>query len=193
MSQYPPPQYPPQYPQQNPMPYYAPRQAKPGSVTAIGVIGIILSLLCGGGSAIGMLPYLVQTGAPNPVVDGIRRQGGILTLFLTVAAVTLLLQVVLLFGSIGTLTLKRWGRSLMMIYAGAMLLAVVADIALTAIYILPLLGDSIPTNGSAQAQGFAVGMKIGLFFGAGMRLVFPVCVLAVMNRPNVKAAFDSQP
>lgn len=193
MSQYPPPQYPPQSPWQNPTPYDVRPQAKPGSVTAIGVIGIVLSLLCGGGSAIGMLPYIVQTSVPNPVVDGIRQQGGILTLFLTVIAITLLLQVVLLFGSIGTLTLKRWGRSLMMLYAGGMLLAVVADIALTAIYVVPLLGQAIPSDGSAHAQGFAVGMKVGLFFGAAMRLVFPLCVLAVMNRPNVKAAFDSQP
>src|SRR5262245_34716176 len=90
---------------------------RPASVTTLGIIGIILgglAVLC---SPFALLPYFIQMGPPNPIVDAVKNDAGLFGYMIGSIALGWVIGLVLLCSSIGALMLKEWARKGMLTYA----------------------------------------------------------------------------
>lgn len=159
---------------------------RPVSVTVLAILGIIfgaINVLC---TPFGLLPFLVDTGQPNPMIDVFWGSPFFFGWMIFSVAASFILGVVLLLGSIGSLQLRPVARKLMLIYAVAALVMAVAGFAINVVIMLPLL-EQIDGGGPMMAGvlGGLVGGVVGLLFGSA----FPVAILYFYTRPNVKAAF----
>ncbi len=145
--------------------------------TAYGVFGLLtLAAVFGTGTGFGM---------PNPVLDKLRDDSTYLTFTGIELAVSLLLMIVLVAGSVGGLKLKPWARPTMLIYAVATIVNGLAGVVFNLVYVMPLM-SSVTGPGNAPL-GAVVGVSSvcsGLF---GM--IYPACVLYFYTRPNVVDAF----
>jgi hypothetical protein len=203
MSQIPPPdpsRLPPPYPGPLPAyppppggtfyPSYAPRPQNNGrgGVIALGVVGIILGCLCGFTTAKATLD-LQQS---NPVFDAMRHDPVVHNLTLSLAIAGVGLQLILIVGSIGTLLVQRWGRALMLLFAVGMIAQVLTDIVTSAMLVLPLVNSVVAAHGGNTSAPEYQGRMIGVLIGTGFRAVFPIVVLVVLNRPQIKALFRNE-
>lgn len=203
----PPGQYPPgQYPQ----PYMAgyatpmPGNARPGSVTALAIIGIVLGgigtlcLGCGtvmsvmqlaGGAAMqgfgGQQPQLSQGAQVFSVVAGVLE---------------LVLWVVILFAGVGALSLKPFSRTLAINWSYAMIVWAVVKTAVQLAWIGP---ETVRMMKEMQAagpgpnapppqmmnimSGAMTAMTVVMFL---IYVALPVCYLIWWRKPHVKAAFE---
>jgi hypothetical protein len=190
MSQYPPP------PVQPPVEYAAPQipipPSRPTSVTVLAIIGIVfgaLGVLC---TPFGLLPYFVDFGQPNPVVDGIKANK--LAFFWTMGSSILgiLLAVILLAGSIGSLKLAAWARSVMLAYGAMAIVLTLAGAVINFTTIMPIMNESfkdMPGGGGFAAMGGMIGAVVGTL----LFLIYPICVLIFFNSERVKHAFANPP
>ena len=191
MSQYPGPGYPQQTPNYYaPMPPQAP--LRPTAVTVLAIFGIIfgvLGVLC---KPIGLaMMFVPQQAGVNPMVD-LQRDMMAWNVINTV--VGLAISVVLLAGSIGSLSLKPWARSAMISYAGLAVVMTLVNLVVTLIWIVPAMKQmqaQMPQQQGAPNMGaiMQTAGAVGAFVGAAVALIYPVLLWYFYNRPEIKAAF----
>ncbi len=152
---------------------------RPTAVTVIGIIGIVLGILglcCNlvGLGAAGLLPMLAETaqqsGEQSPELQQMLNNPALMRYTMVSAIVGLVLSVWMIVASILLLGMKPIGYTLMLSNAVVQLLwAIVGTIAGIAI----------------------VGMKPTSLISVPFQIAFPVAVLVVLTRPNIKEAFQS--
>jgi hypothetical protein len=152
---------------------------RPTAITVIGIIGIVLGLLglcCNliGLGAAGSLPMLAemaqQSGEQSPELQQMLNNPGFVRFTMVSSVLGLLLSLWLIVASILLLGMKPIGYTLMMANAVVQLLwAIVGTIVGIAI----------------------VGMKPTSLISLPFQIAFPVAVLIVLTRPNIKEAFQS--
>lgn len=152
---------------------------RPTAVTVIGIIGIVLGILglcCNlvGLGAAGSLPMLAemaqQSGEESPELQQMLNNPGLMRFTMVSSVLGLLLSLWLLVASILLLGMKPIGYTLMMTNAGVQLAwAIVGTIVGIAI----------------------VGADATSLISVPFQIAFPVAVLIVLTRPNIKEAFQS--
>ena len=152
---------------------------RPTAVTVISIIGIVLGILglcCNivGIVGAGSLPMLAemaqQSGEQSPELQQMLNNPALMRYTMVSAIVGLVLSVWMIVASILLLGMKPIGYTLMMANAVVLLLwAIVGTIAGIAI----------------------VGADATSFIGVPIQIAFPVAVLVVLTRPNIKEAFQS--
>jgi hypothetical protein len=152
---------------------------RPTAVTVIGIFGIVLGLLgtccyLFGTIGAGTLPMLAemaqQSGEQSPELRQVLENPALMRYTMVSAVVGLVLSVWMVVASILLLGMKPIGYTLMMANAVVLLLwAIVGTIVGIAI----------------------VGMKPTSLISVPFQIAFPVAVLIVLTRPNIKAAFQS--
>jgi hypothetical protein len=173
----------PQYPSYHPNYSTLPTNPRPTSVTVLAVIGIIwavLVLLC---NVIGVLPFV--TGFANQVADEIRANPPLLTWTIIGTVLRVLAALALLAGSIAALRLRNWGRQLMIAYAVVAILAAFVELGFWVKYQMPKLEQ----QAVGKPPGFVAGQRVGFVVGFAAVSVYPVLVLILMNKANLRAAF----
>jgi len=153
---------------------------RPTAITVIGIIGIVLgvlSLCCNlaGLGAAGLLPTLAemaqQSGEQSPELQQMLNNPGLVRYTMVSSVLGLLLSLWLIVASILLLGMKPIGYTLMLANAVVVLLwAIVGTIVGIAI----------------------VGADPTSLIGVPFQIAFPVAVLIVLTRPNIKAAFQSR-
>lgn len=195
MSQLPPP--PPFDPLFYASPHVPQKSPRPTSVTVIAILAIIwgslhvLAMLC-------TIPqYLGVNLAPNPAMDGIRKDPVLLSVSIFNMAIGLLLGVLVLACGIGALSLKPWSRIWMIRYAVIYFFFAIVSTVFNLLFIQPRMEQAMqtamPANSPFNAAQFQSMMHIGRYVGvcfAVLFLLWPVAILYYMTRPHVKAAFQ---
>jgi len=152
---------------------------RPTAVTVIGIIGIVLGILglcCNivGMVGAGSLPMLAemaqQSGEQSPELQQMLNNPALMRYTMVSAIVGLVLSVWMIVASILLLGMKPIGYTLMLSNAVVLLLwAIVGTIAGIAI----------------------VGMEPTSLISVPFQIAFPIAVLVVLTRPNIKEAFQS--
>ncbi|MCL6536354.1 MAG: hypothetical protein K6U77_09815 [Armatimonadetes bacterium] len=152
---------------------------RPTAVTVIGILGIvfgILGLCCNlvGLGAAGSLPMLAemaqQSGEQSAELQQMLNNPGLVRFTMVSSVLGLLLSLWLIVASILLLGMKPIGYTLMLSNAVVLLLwAIVGTIVGIAI----------------------VGVDPTSLVGVPIQIAFPVAVLIVLTRPNIKEAFQS--
>jgi len=157
------------------------KDMRPTGVTVIGILGIILGLfgLCGslcGAASVWMLPQLAelaqQSGEQSAELKAIVDNPAAMRFVLVGSIVGALLGLWLLIASVMLLGMKPVGYTLMMAYA-----------------VVSILWSIVSTGISVAVMG-APSNPISLI-GTIAGLIYPVAVLIVLTRPNIKEAFQS--
>ncbi len=152
---------------------------RPTAVTVIGIIGIVLGLLglcCNliGLGAAGSLPMLAemaqQSGESADELQQMLNNPGLMRFTMVSAVLGLVLSVWTIVASILLLGMKPIGYTLMMANAVVLLLWAIVN---------TIVGIAI------------VGAQPSSFISLPFQIAFPVAVLVVLTRPNIKEAFQS--
>ena len=152
---------------------------RPTAVTVISIIGIVLGLLglcCNliGLGAAGSLPMLAemaqQSGESADELQQMLNNPGLMRFTMVSAVLGLVLSVWTIVASILLLGMKPIGYTLMMANAVVLLLWAIVN---------TIVGIAI------------VGAQPSSFISLPFQIAFPVAVLIVLTRPNIKAAFES--
>jgi len=152
---------------------------RPTAITVIGIIGIVLGILglcCNivGMVGAGSLPMLAemaqQSGEQSPELQQMLNNPALMRYTMVSAVVGLVLSVWMVVASILLLGMKPIGYTLMLANAGIW----VAWTLVSTIVGVAMVGAD-PTS----------------FITALIRMVFPIIVLIVLTRPNIKEAFQS--
>src|SRR5581483_10813524 len=97
--------------------------------------------------------------------------------------------IVLLAGSIGSLSMKRWARKAMVIYAFVTIVAAVISTTASVAWLTPRLERAQRQAGVPPPPPF-LNPRVGTIGGFLLGVIFPVCVAYFFTRPEIKAAFD---
>jgi len=152
---------------------------RPTAVTVIGIIGIVLGILglcCNivGIVGAGSLPMLAemaqQSGESADELQQMLNNPGLMRFTMVSAVLGLVLSVWTIVASILLLGMKPIGYTLMMANAVVLLLWAIVN---------TIVGIAI------------VGAQPSSFISLPFQIAFPVAVLIVLTRPNIKAAFES--
>lgn len=152
---------------------------RPTAITVIGIIGIVLGILglcCNliGLGAAGSLPMLAemaqQSGEQSPELQQMLNNPALMRYTMVSAVVGLVLSVWMIVASILLLGMKPIGYTLMLANAG---IWVAWTLVRTIVGVAMVSAD--PTS----------------FITALILMVFPIIVLIVLTRPNIKEAFQS--
>jgi len=171
---------------------------RPKSVTVISIIGIIagaLGCLCIAGGTIWSFAMQGQQG---------QQMGSAMMIFSIVTAVAgLVLSIMLLVGSIGALSLKPWARSALIGFGAVDLIYDVAKLVLCIVWVLPMMepmfrnNPQFQSNPKVNVEQMVKFAKISSVVTWGLialvTIAIALAVLIVMNKPNVKAAFERRP
>jgi hypothetical protein len=152
---------------------------RPTAVTVIGIFGIVLGLLslcCNliGLGAAGLLSQFAelaqQSGDQPPELQPMLENPALMRYTTVSAVVGLMLSVWQVIASILLLGMKPIGYTLMLANAVVLLLWAIVN---------TIVGIAI------------VGAQPSSFISLPFQIAFPVAVLIVLTRPNIKAAFES--
>jgi hypothetical protein len=164
---------------------------RPGSVTAIAIIGIVfgaIGLLCKP-AALGML-FVPQPG-PNPALD---MQKDMMGWTVGSTAVGVAASLLLLASSIGALSLKPWARKGLLAYAALAVLMNVVNLVVSLIWIVPKMQEIQQQQGAGAPAGMAAIMQtagtVGAVVGFLITMIFPALVYYYMTRPQIVALFE---
>lgn len=178
---------------QGPLPYgggVAPR--RPTSVTVLAIIGIVLAVLGLLGGVCGTLPLFREPGpgaTRNPVIEAMRANPTYMKFAIVSTVLGVLLTIYLLVACISALNLKRWARKGMILYAWLAILNAVVGLIVNAVLLLPILAPMLESTNPAERGGAYGGIGGGLCAGL-VGVVYPIFVIAFMNKPRVVAAFE---
>lgn len=154
---------------------------RPTGVMVIGILGIILGLfgLCGslcGVAAAGMLPQLAemaqQSGEQSAELKAMTENPAAMRFVLVSSIVGALLGLWLLIASVMLLGMKPAGYTLMM-----------ANAVVSILWNIVGAGISIAIIGIQSSPTTLISTIVGL--------IYPIAVLIVLTRPNIKEAFQS--
>jgi hypothetical protein len=181
------------YPPPNVFPYaVAPFRKRPTAVTVLAIIGIVWGALGALSGICSLVPYVVQSSQPNPVLDAVRARPLLHAWTILSTLLSWVIAIILLAGSIAALSLRPWGRLVMVGYA-------VVNLVISLIGTFMLIGVMLPLmqpmleSGDPVVKGGAVGGILGAVAGIGLGLLFSVFILVFMRRPEVLAAFEEGP
>ena len=185
---------------------------KPTGLTVVPVICLILGVLGVITGLLGVVMTVFQGFAtdlqgmqPNPEVAEFQQrmqqfQQSQFIPNLIVNACNLIVGSLLIFGSIGVLGLKEWGRTLL---RKALLIASIF-VVLRGIFMIwvqystmDFMKDMMPAQGAGNAETFAMMMQVGLIIGVVIGLTW-VAVLAgfylwsrsYLNKPSIVPLFN---
>ena len=152
---------------------------KPGSIKVFGILNIIfgsIGLVCGG---FGFL-VLVLMQSSSEMGDAIQREmstqysEGYMTFIMFGAVIGLLLNIFLLTCGIGLLKERNWGRTWSLGYA-----------------VLGIIHATVSAIGAiifAEAGPAALGAGFGAIIGTAIGVIYPICILVFLTRPNAVEA-----
>jgi len=177
----------------------APRAS--GSVIALGVFSIVYSLLfrfcCGFISLVSALFAAGFLAALHdiPQVQGVEMPpleamltGPMQGYAMIKGFVLLTFGILLLIGGIGTLSLKSWGRNLLLGVATAEIVWVLVDFAINVFFIYPWMMEKMGEEFSRTPQMIG-NIVFGIIF-ALVKLAYPVVLLVCLNLQSVKRQFE---
>jgi hypothetical protein len=184
------------YGQQQYYPTPQPAAARPGAVTALAIIGIVLGgigLLC---KPFAVLSLFIPQPAPNPAVE---MQKEMMAWNIASAGVGTLISGLLLASSIGALMLKPWARKGMLAYAALAVVMNVVGLVVSLVWVVPKTrrlyeqlqqqqaGAGIPPGLMSFMQNAGAAMTVVAFVIA---MVFPLLLWYFFSKADVKAAFE---
>ncbi len=161
-------------------------------MTVLAILGIIFGSLILLGTLCNSLQFAgVSLDPNNPIVKGMQDDRVLFGWSIVGVVVNLVLGALLLAGSIGSLSLKRFGRSCMVAYSWLDIAFTVISAGITVAMVMPRL-DQILQNSNlnpAVRSITQISMWGGFAFSL-LLLVFPGSLLYYMSRPHVKEAFQ---
>jgi hypothetical protein len=169
-------------------PAFSTAPKKPTSVLVLSVIGIIiggLSLLCSPMAVIGLV---VDFGVPNPQLDAMRRDPMLMAWNWYGVGQMLIFGAWLLVASIAAVTMKKWGRSAMVLYAIVSTTLSIAGWVANFVIVQPRVNASLQGMGM-PAQPLWM-QAIGWVIGAAM-LFYLISIWYVFTRPHILDAYDA--
>lgn len=175
----------------SPAPGYVPidyTPPKPTSVVVLSIIGIVfgvLGLVC---VPLGLASYFVPSmQAQNPGIAAVKANPPLFAWVLASNLFGLLLSVLLLLGSIGSLRLMKWARSLMIAYSVIGIAATIVISVVNLVWLTPVMFENVPpeVRGVVKVSSY-VGAVLGILFGLAM----PVLILVFFRKPHVVDAFE---
>jgi hypothetical protein len=131
----------------------------------------------------------VDLGMPNPVLDAMKSDAVMRAYSIVSTVFMLLLMIGLLFCSIGSLTLKPWARSGMVVICGIALAYTLIGQVVNLVWFQPKM-EAVLRDAGVPQMGMMSGMA-GTLISLLIYLPYPICVLYFFTRPRVKAAFDT--
>ena len=171
------------FPQPNP--YSVVHDApKPASIKVFGILNIIfgsLGLVCGGFGFLVLVVMQSSSEMGDVIQSAISTQysEGYMTFIMFAAVIGLLLSIFLLTCGIGLLKERNWGRTCSLGYA------VLGIIHAT----VNAIGSVIFAQAGPAAMGpVAIGASVGAIIGTAIGVIYPICILIFLTRPNVVEA-----
>ncbi len=172
------------------------RPARPTSVTVLAIIGIIfaslglLSSICGGiflllSSTVDVSSEL--TGAQQAMYASTAWK--VYEIFSYVA--WLGISILLMYGSIASLSLKPAGRRAMLLYATLVIILAVLNVIMTLVLLGPTLKPFLSSSDTAEAAS-AWTIIISGTISTLVGLIYPIFVLVYYRKPHVVAAFEGK-
>ena len=161
---------------------------RPASVIVLSIIGILLGamlLLCAPLSIFGMV---VDLGVPNPQLDAMRSDPLLMAWNWFGVGTMLIFGAWGLIGSIGSLIMKRWGRSAMVLYAIVETTLSVAAAVVTIFVVQPRMKAAMGTATGAAMPAWASYIQIGFTV---VLLAYFLSVWYFFTRPRVVDAFEA--
>ena len=159
----------------SPNPYSVVHDApKPGSIKVFGILNVVfgaIGLICGGFGFLTLMVMQSSSDMGNAIQSAKSAQysGGYMT-----AVIGLLLNIFLLTCGIGLLKERNWGRTWSLGYA--------------VLGIIHTVGGAIGAVIFAQAGPAAMGAGFGAIIGTAIGVIYPICILIFLTRPNVVEA-----
>lgn len=175
-----------------PLDYAPPR---PTSVTVISIIGIVLAALslifC---LPVSVVPFFVpKMLEQNPGLLAVKNDTVRFAFSLGSFGMNVVMALLLLIASIGSLKLMRWARQAMIAYAVLTILLTVVFVAGQMFLIFPvtLAPENMPPGTPPNAIGMIKAFSYGsVAFGALIALILPVFILIFFNKQHVVDAFE---
>ena len=158
-----------------PNPYSVVHDApKPGSIKVFGILNVVfgaIGLICGGFGFLTLMVMQSSSDMGNAIQRAMSAQysGGYMT-----AVIGLLLNIFLLTCGIGLLKERNWGRTWSLGYAVLGIIHAVVG-AIGAVFF-------------AQAGPAAMVAGFGAIIGTAIGVIYPICILIFLTRPNVVEA-----
>ena len=158
-----------------PNPYSVVHDApKPGSIKVFGILNVVfgaIGLICGGFGFLTLMVMQSSSDMGNAIQSAMSVQysGGYMT-----AVIGLLLNIFLLTCGIGLLKERNWGRTWSLGYAVLGIIHAVVGAIGAVIF--------------AQAGPAAMGAGFGAIIGTAIGVIYPICILIFLTRPNVVEA-----
>lgn len=162
--------------------------SRPTSVLVLSIIGIVLgggSLLCAPLSIVGLV---VDFGVPNPQLDAMRGDPLLMAWNWFGVGLLLVFGAWLLIGSIGSIVMKRWARSAMVLYAIVQVTLTIATTVLTFAVIQPRITAAMQGQSGMAPPAWTQYIQLGI---AALALVYYVCLWFFFTRPGTVAAFEA--
>jgi len=159
----------------SPNPYSVVHDApKPGSIKVFGILNVVfgaIGLICGGFGFLTLVVMQSSSDMGDAIQSAMSAQysGGYMT-----AVIGLLLNIFLLTCGIGLLKERNWGRTWSLGYA--------------VLGIIHTVGGAIGAVIFAQAGPAAIGAGFGAIIGTAIGVIYPICILIFLTRPNVVEA-----
>ncbi len=166
---------------------------RPTSATVFGVLNIVFSVLGILGTAYSALVYLVAND-PNDVAANpfdAFEMGPLMSAWMKGATILgFIANAVLFAAGIGLLMMRRWGRTLSLVYAVYAVIATVIGTAMSWFFIvLPALNA---VNDGHGAEPILIGAAVGGMLGGCVSLIYPGLLWYFVTRPNFVAAFSGE-
>ena len=158
-----------------PNPYSVVHDApKPGSIKVFGILNVVfgaIGLICGGFGFLTLMVMQSSSDMGDAIQSAMSAQysGGYMT-----AVIGLLLNIFLLTCGIGLLKERNWGRTWSLGYAVLGIIHAVVGAIGAVIF--------------AQAGPAAMGAGFGAIIGTAIGVIYPICILIFLTRPNVVEA-----
>jgi len=158
-----------------PNPYSVVHDApKPGSIKVFGILNVVfgaIGLICGGFGFLTLVVMQSSSDMSDAIQSAMSAQysGGYMT-----AVIGLLLNIFLLTCGIGLLKERNWGRTWSLGYAVLGIIHAVVGAIGAVIF--------------AQAGPAAMGAGFGAIIGTAIGVIYPICILIFLTRPNVVEA-----
>ena len=163
-----------------PNPYSVVHDApKPGSIKTFGILNIVfgaIGLICGGFGFLTLMVMQSSSDMGNAIQSAMSSQysGGYMTFIMFAAVIGLLLNIFLLTCGIGLLKERNWGRTWSLGYAVLGIIHAVVGAIGAVIF--------------AQAGPAAMVAGFGAIIGTAIGVIYPICILIFLTRPNVVEA-----
>lgn len=162
---------------------------RPTAVTVLAIVGIIfaaLAILC---TPISTVMLFVKLPVPSPALTAQRNDTALMGWMIGSAVYQLVIGLVLLIGSIGSLYMKPWARKTMVAYAFITIVAALLSTAVTLAWFMPRL-ERLQRQAGAPTPPAFIAPQVGALGGFLVGIIFPICVAYFFTRPEIKQAFD---